>query len=232
METIGDIYMAFGKNFLCASMMYLPSTILEVVDETEKKLFRDYVDTIFIIERNGDNYFLDEDQKLCALHILPKKMLLDENIFLLLGYREEHSRAGFDYIFRKYMEQLEGYMYFTQWLLDNAGTYIKDLNKDARKGFELQHRTFMAHEKELKTQFPLEARKIKLPEQKTLSAKSAGQLVGMIGNTELKKIVRTIPEKLGSKTQKKDSMEKLRSELESKADTLILESVFNINPRE
>jgi hypothetical protein len=228
METIGDIYMAFGKNFLCASMMYLPGTILEVVDEPEKKLFKDYVDTIFIIECNGDNYFLDEDQKLCTLHILPKKMLLDENIFLLLRYREEHSKASFDYIFKKYMEQLEGYRYFTQWLFENASTYIKDMTTDSKNGFELQYKTFMTHETELKAQFPIESRKIKLPEIKTLNVKSADQLVGMIGDTELKKIVRTIPEKLGSKTRKKDHIKKLKAELKSNADKLILENIFHI----
>ena len=230
METIGDIYMAFGKNFLCASMMYLPSTILEVVDEPEKKLFKDYVDSIFIIERNGDNYFLNENQKLCTLKILPKKMLLDENIFLLLRYREEHSKAGFGYIFKKYKEQLEGYRYFTKWLFDNASTYIKDMTNDAKNGFELQYNTFMTHENELKAQFPVEVRKIKLPDLESIKAKSAAQLIGMIGDNDLRKFVKTIPEQLRSATQKKDHIKKLKAELKSNADKLILKNVFHKCP--
>lgn len=233
METIGDIYVAFGKNFLCASMMYLPSTILEVVDEPEKKLFEDYVDNIFIIERNGDNYFLDGNQKLCTIHVLSKKALLDENIFLLLRYREEHSGASFDYILKKYMEQLEGYSYFTQWLLDNASAYIKDMTKDAKNGFELQCNAFVAHEMELRAQFPMEAHKIKLPDLESIKAKSAAQLVGMIGDNDLRKFVNTIPEQLSSATRKKHHLEKLKAELKSNADKLILENIFHINqPKE
>ena len=196
--------MAFGKNFLCASMIYLPSSILEIVDGAERKIFHDYVDSIFIIERNGDNYFLDENNKFCSIHILQKKALLDENIFLLLSYREEHPKASFDYIFKKYKEQMEGYMYFSRWLFENASTYIKDLSKDAKQGFELQYTAFMAHGKELKAQFPMDVKEMKVPDMESIRIKTTDPIAGMMTNTDLRKFVETIPEQMKNANRKKD----------------------------
>jgi hypothetical protein len=228
METIEEIYYAFGKNFLFASVMFLPDSLTELVEEDIRENLKDITNVLFIVERNGENYFLDEKRKFCSVHVLSKKALLDDNVFILLKFREEHSEKRFTYVLQRYMEQLGGYKYFSKWLFENAEVYIEDISNDALNAFELQYDAFLKHYKEIKEHFPMEEEKMKSPDLVSSTEKSVAQLGGMIGNKDLNKLIQIIPKDLERPTKSKERTKQLKADIEASADRLILENVFNL----
>ena len=231
MESLEDIYMAFGSNFLRASMMFVPSSFVDLLEEDKRPVIKDLVDKVFIIKINSDNYFLDEDNNLCVIHILPKKILLDDNILLLIKYKQEFPNYSFEFILQKYIEQVEMYKYLSEWFSLNADRYIKNISNEIKQGFELQLETFLNHEKELKACFSIENSEIPTPHMESLKEESLKQFGGLIENEEIADLILEAQQPLDKKTKWKEYIQNLKEEITANADIFILEKVFKVKSR-
>lgn len=228
MDTIDDIYYAFGQNFIFASVLFLPDSLLQFVEGEVKENLRDMTNSIIIVERNGKNYLLDVEQNSCGIHVLFKKALLDDNILILLGFRENNPKKSFDYVLRKYLDQLGGYTYFSKWLFENARTHINNLTKDTMNALELQYNTFLEHADNMDQQFPMgDETKISVVLE-SANDKSAAQLGDLLRYNHLDHLLQVAPKKTEVMITAKERKASIRKEIESSADRLILESVFNV----
>lgn len=231
METIDDIYYAFGQNFLFASVLFLPDSLLRCVEGDVKESLRDMTNAIFIVERDGENYLLDGERNSCGIHILYKKALLDDNILILIRYRENNQKKSFEFVLQKYMEQLGGYTYFSKWLFENARTHIKNISNDAMNALELQYSTFLDHSDDMREQFPI-ADAINMSRHPNAEGEnSAVQLGDMLGNNTLDMLLQVAPKNREDRSTAKDRKSNIRADIASSADRLILENIFNVRPK-
>lgn len=86
---MGEIFQKLSLNLMMASIMYLPKKLVELMftdsDDPDASIFLESSNKIFVIEKNGHNYFLKDESP--YIEILSKRSLLDSNILLLLNLK-------------------------------------------------------------------------------------------------------------------------------------------------
>ena len=229
MKSLNEIYNVFSKNFLSATILYLPLNIVDLIEkDKDKETLKRYSNKIFLIELNGNNYFIDDEKQNCVIHIIKKKTLLDDNVYRLLTFKEEESVSTFNFIVEKYLEQLAGYIYISNWLYLNAPSDIKNLTKEAMTSLKIQYNTFKGHQGDVLSRFEINQKlpvEINFEDIRQDGIKKLGEL---IQDENLKKVIKSNPIITNKKESKKMHLEDLKRQTSKKADELILNKVFGL----
>ncbi|WP_282030775.1 hypothetical protein [Winogradskyella eximia] len=228
-DPIKDLYYTFGSNFLGASILYFPKNLFELISEENfsSDTWSKFTNKIFVFEENGNNYFIENE--LVSIKIIPKKNLLESNIFQLLKLREEFLPVTFSYILKKYKEHLNAYKIISQWLIDNVSENVVNLTNDQRTAFEIQNNAFLSHDIELKEifgSFTKDISKIKESEKNI----TIGETLNVVLESQHQNQFNAI----GNKNVKPTANRKIRriqiKELtNSYADELILKQIFDVD---
>ncbi|BAO76352.1 hypothetical protein [Winogradskyella sp. PG-2] len=144
--TISKFYNEILKNFISAAVLYMPKFVIDLIEEDqnfEKSLdLQQYSNRLFAFDVDGNPYFPEND----GLRIVSgKKVLLDENILILLQYKDHYLSFTFDFILKKYGEYLFVLLRFSQWLLENINQHLKASSSEYHKAFQLQYDFLKKH---------------------------------------------------------------------------------------
>jgi len=229
MNSMQNIYNAFTNNFLKGSILYLPKHVVNLIDK--KKIKEDLIDfsnRIFIIEIDGGNYFVDDENNSCVIHILKKRTLLEDNIYQLLTLKADESLDTFNYVLEKYLKQLAGYIYCSHWFCLNAESDIDNLTKEILNALELQHNNFKAHQEEIFKRFNKNKDlhvAINLEEIKQDGINTLGEL---INDKNLNKGIKYNSILITKRERKKACIKDLKVQTIKTVDVLILNNVFGL----
>lgn len=140
--TIDETFNNLKDNLYKPLIFYVPRSI---IPEDKKELFSAskfnlVFNKIAVIDKKGNILELKSNIKL--LQLLEKPILLDENIFLLLGEKEQLKPNPFNFLLEKYIEQLNFYVLISDWMDKNIAVDIPDLDSDIKSYFELQKKIF------------------------------------------------------------------------------------------
>lgn len=228
-DPIKDLYYTFGKNFLGASILYFPNNLLEICDELGFSLetWSKFTNQIFVFEENGNNYFIENE--VVSTKIIPKKILLENNVFQLLKLKEEFVPITFSYILKKYREQLNAYTDISQWLYDNVSSNVSNLTHDQRNAFEIQNQAFLAHEIELKEIFGNITKDISETKGLENNVKIDETLKVVLGSQHQSSFTVAGNEKVKPITNRKIRSIQIKELTNSYADELILKQIFDLD---
>lgn len=133
---------------------YIPSVIIpvEVFEQVGSEIperFLDELGFLDIQEGIGEFEIVEVNKRL-----LQKRKSLEQNIFQMLRKKKELDEYEFNYLLKKYSDQVEFYCAITDWL----STYLTDYDKEeigvSSIGiFEIQNHLYKSHFKELIEQF-------------------------------------------------------------------------------
>ena len=230
-EQMKDLYYTFGKNFLGASILYIPKSVLELSRELNfnTKSWTKFTNKILVFEENGNNYFIEDD--VVSITIFQKKNLLESNMLYLLKLKEEFLPITFAYILKKYKEQLIAYRGISQWLTDNVSIHIPNLTIDQKSAFKIQNDAFLAHQMEFMEIF---GELMNAMPQKVLSEKSdtIKETLHVVLESQQEAQFTSIGNKEAMpSTNRKIKMMNLKKLTKSYADELILKQIFNLDIR-
>ena len=229
MKSLNEIYNVFSKNFLSATILYLPLHIVELYKkEKDKAVLRPLSNKMFLIEFNLHNYFIDDKNQHCVIHIMNKNTLLDDNTYRLLTFKEEESVSTFNFILEKYLEQLEGYVFISNWFYLNASSDIENLTNEVMVALKLQYNYFKAHQEDVLRRFESHQKRPVEINFENLSQGSLKTLGELIKDRNLKKVIKSNPIIVNRKENKKVHLEKLKEQTSKNADELILAKVFGL----
>ncbi|MBL87495.1 MAG: hypothetical protein CMO82_12645 [Winogradskyella sp.] len=232
MESIGDFYDRIYKNFLCCSALYLPRFLAEEIERVQKSAndldVQQYADTVFVLDQKGHN-FVPEKHELPS-HVVGKKILLEDNLFLLLQKRDSYLPETFAYIFKKYCQQFAFYLWLVEWLDDNLKTHITDCDEDAERTFRDQRKIFSKHKEELWRMFRREMFKIGGLPMTRFELNGTNKAEPSKDLEEMKRIMipKTEIERKRTVKSRREKITELKDFTKGYADELILERVFNM----
>ena len=231
MNTMGEIFQKLSLNLMMASIMYLPKKLVELMftdsDDPDASIFLESSNKIFVIEKNGHNYFLKDESP--YIEILSKRSLLDSNILLLLNLKGDHTDLAFEFILENYRDQLYLFENASLWLKDNLKNNIESFSNNTFKSFELQHELYLNHIQEINHRFNNPLKRLN---ELALNIRNRNN-----GLTELKTILSPHKMKnivLGKKIDntahfdKKSFMKELKNTTKREAEQFLLQSVFNV----
>lgn len=227
-DSIKDLYYTFGKNFLDASIIYIPENILILIEKLDlsSKAWSKFTNKVFVFEENGNNYFVEDE--LVSVKIMQKKYLLENNIFHLLKLKEEFLPITFYYILKKYNEQLNAYIRISRWLSDNTVNLL-DLTDDQKTAFKIQNQAFMTHHIEMIDVF---GDFYKVISKKGLSRKSDNiqeTLKFVLESQPGISFTTIVNNETNPISNRKIKMSNVRELTKSYADELILKQIFNLD---
>lgn len=232
MESIGDFYERIYKNFLYCSALYLPCFLAEEIEKVQKSAkdldVQQYADTVFVLDRKGHN-FVPKNHELPS-HVAGKKILLEDNLFLLLQKKDSYLPETFAYIFKKYCQQFAFYLWLVEWLDDNLKTHIAEGDEDTERAFRDQRQMFSKHKEELWRMFRREMFKIDELPMTGFGLNETNKAEPPKDLEEIKRIMLPKTEKERTRTtkSKREKITELKEFTKGYADELILERVFNI----
>ncbi|WP_053977302.1 hypothetical protein [Mangrovimonas xylaniphaga] len=139
-----DFYLDLLKNLWIDFLFFIPndSILAEELLKIEALKEKDFFDKALLF----DNYAgpIELDSKRDSAKMMLKAGTLEKNFFQLLHKKGESEALEFDYVAKKYLEQLEAICYVTGWLNDNMTQYLDNLN-EATPLFRLQHTNYTEH---------------------------------------------------------------------------------------
>ncbi|WP_132704228.1 hypothetical protein [Winogradskyella wandonensis] len=225
MDLIDNLYISLIQNFFRATILYLPNTLVDVIeDESDKETLYPHTNKAFIIERNGNNYFLSPEQQSLS-HVSHKRIVLEDNMFKLLRYKDEATPSSFQFLLEKYLEQLKGCIYIFEWLYEHIDAYLVTSETDFKKTFELQVNILIEHLKSVKIRFGVQKED---KDVNTIAYEALEELEKIVTEKELSKAFSKTPAANSHRTSKKLYLKMLKQETMKKSEQSILESVFNV----
>lgn len=233
MNSISEFYKTIFKNFFCCSVVYLPSSLMREFEEVKESGnefdFLEHSDTVFIINRDGQNLLPEGGGAM--KHVTGKKLLLEENLFLLLRKREGCLPITFDYMFGKYCQQLLVYLWLAEWLEGNLQEHIKNLDKNTERSFAEQCKILTSHKSELEKHFRDQLARL---DPKTRIHFVPGTIPRPEAAKTIEQIKKAMPPNSVKETnkRKKDKLSELKEFTNGYAPELIFERVFNKNDQD
>ena len=213
---------ALLENLYKLFIFYVPESIVpeEKKESIEAKNLEPFLNAIIFVDGKGLDRGLDQNPNL--LELFGKNSRLDENMFLLLDEKERLTSAQFNFLIKKYSEQMNVFVYVSNWLNENLELYIAMVDDKIRAYFALQKMAFQNHKALLHQNFILNA----IPQPKPQ------KVIDQI-ETTLKALdqFKTIKEKkqptskLPTKKLKKESILITKEQ----AEDFLLRTVFNVN---
>lgn len=225
---LDEIYDSIGKNFFRALIVYLPKNVINLIaDKSKKEDLKKIANKVFVIEKSSHNYFIEKGQH-CVIHVLPKTVLLDDNIYKLIQYKEEHKEELFKFILEKYMEQLSVYLYVCKWMRDNVSDDIIELEGEVYEAFKLQYDIFNRHQEQVKKRFNVSSTEMISNNLSNIREEGFKTLSHQFKDVRLKTIFKGGLTANDLKIKRKLDLQDLKKKTGEIADALILGQVFGI----
>ena len=230
MEGMEDMYLGLGKNFLLASIIYLPESLLVELDDRETiDLLRPYANRPFIIAGNGSNYFVELDHRGAMSEVMKKKVLLVNNTFQLIKLRDELTEDLFGYVMDKYMEQLMGFSTIAEWMHLNAKSEMEGIGNDLLLCLEMQQQSFFEHLREVENRLLGKRMLAKMPSMESVVSERLAEVGSILGKNEPEREVTPDKTKPVIEQSRKDRLDVLKRETRDTVDSLVLKKVFGID---
>lgn len=228
-----EIVYELNKNLLLASMLYYPEKLFDT-DEvaaaittatSSLDLVKSYSNSVFIIEADGSNYFLEGKESYSK--IIQKKNLLENNIFMLLQLKKDIAEEAFDYMVGRYIERVMHLLVLANWFSDNAKKDMPSLKVEHLTSFRQQAKYLEDHLEELDRVVPIrnDSKKAAVNTAAATFKIAANEL---LEDKELKAIVEESVS-LNYKDIKKENINKLKKEAKEQAESILLKRIFNVD---
>ena len=235
MKSYEDIQLELLTSLFCASVYYLPLRLLEMSGEKTPVLIN-HANTLLVFDKNGQNYLLD--QQPVSVHVLPKSLLLDSNMYTLLELKETKPKSKIEFLINRYKIYVQGFVNIYNYYVEYVKRDISDVNKDQYNVFVQQLNITQHHLEEVKEQF-----------DKKVNSKSEVEPVFDTENQVLAETVKEVKrvlfpnfneasEKLDfklketkkskSQNERKQHIKGLNEQARNEAEFVLLTQVFNV----
>lgn len=140
-----DFHMDLIKNLYLDFVFYIPDSPLFLKALKKIDVFKDkqYFNRLLVIDYYKGPIFMEKARD--NSKTIFKSAILEQNIFNLLKKKTELESFEFDYISKKYEEQIESLSYIADWLANNLESYIKYSDDNTKGLFKLQQTNFSSH---------------------------------------------------------------------------------------
>ncbi len=148
-------YKALQRNLYKSLIFFIPESIVPVEkkESLEVKKLQPILNTVIVIDKEGRDRSLDQNPDL--LQLFGKTSQLDENMFLLLEEEERLTSNQFNFLIKKYSEQINVFVYVSNWLNENLELYIAKVDDKVKAYFVLQKTAFQNHKELLHQNYSL-----------------------------------------------------------------------------
>jgi hypothetical protein len=237
-DSLEKFFMKLYRNLFEELVFYIPGHLMpdELLIEHNLLELQKYFQMVIYMDKMKGPVLLEESDN--RPNMISKGTFLEKNIFILLKKRDKESKATFHFILEKYVKQIQGYCFVSQWMTDNIeATEVKGLNREVINTFNEQSKCYSIHLADLKRYFQ--------NDEFIVISEPNGAINTIEGYVpKLMRQLESMEEKLDKKTKLIDSFVKgvtsemarspkvalkkklLMSEIE--ADEFILKTVFNL----
>ena len=237
-DSLEKFFMKLYKNLFEELIFYIPGHLIpdELLIEHNLLELKKYFQMVFYMDKMKGPVLLEENS--VKPNMISKASFLEKNIFILLKKKDKESSATFHFILEKYVKQIQGYCFVSEWMVDNIeSTEVKGLNSEVINNFNEQSKCHRTHLADLKRYFQ---------NDEFIVMKESNEVINTIETyvPKLMEQLQGMEEKFDQKTKLIDSLvngvtsemarlpkvvlkkKLLMSEVE--ADEFILKNVFNL----
>ncbi|MFL1013207.1 hypothetical protein [Flavisericum labens] len=228
-----DYYLELVKNLWVDFVFYIPNSklfkhALEKIDLfKENKLYN----TVLVLDYHRGPIILRDNHDRSKTVL--KNAVLEQNIFNLLQQKAKLEPYEFDYVSKKYLEQIETLAYITNWLNNNLGNYITS-NNDTFGLFALQKNSYKAHHEVYLEHFcskKPEPTEVNLNLENLINShyKDLKQVISKENQSELYKVPKKVDSTTPTVPKNKDKPKKIPLISPEESENSILKAVFKID---
>ena len=138
--------------FLQNSIFYIPREIIfdGLLDNYEGEIEDSFFDNLSLLDIDkGISHFKNEDAVEVNGLLFEKRSILEKNIFTLLEKKDDFTPIVFQLIIEKYFDQLNFYLFITEWFTLNLKKYNEEkIHISIVGAFKLQHESLSTHLKD------------------------------------------------------------------------------------
>ena len=154
--TLDKTFQKLKENLYKPFIFYIPKSIVPKDNQhliVENENTQRFFDNIILIKQDGAGYEIKHHAPLFEL--LQKESILDDNIFILLSEKSTQEVQQFDYLLKKYTQELTNSVWISDWLNKNLIETFKTekVEEEVQASFELQHQSLLNHQQEFNKQF-------------------------------------------------------------------------------
>ena len=156
--SINTLYNDLTINLYRPFIFYVLDSI---IPEEKKEVFNfsENLNKIFnkvlVLDNNLEILYLSSEPNNLN-HLLNKISVLDENMFLLLEKKETLKEFQFDFLLKKYVVNLNYYVYISKWMENNKNSELLDIDDSIKNFFTLQYNAILNHKKAVQSSFNLD----------------------------------------------------------------------------
>jgi len=229
MDSYEDIHNYLAKNLFLASVCYIPRHVLNTifVENERENILYDYSNKVFVLESNGNNYFIDKDTPIGS-HILLKKTVLDRNLLKLMEIEDQKTIKIFQFISNDYMEKINGLYTIANYYTENLNSDIKYSGKHIKRAFEIQLECIEKHVTDLNEKLNLKPLSSD-PNPMSLVENGMDFIKEVTDEDNNKDLFQKQYDLMLQKRDKKSNIHQLKSNTLLLSEDLILESIFNVD---
>jgi len=241
--TLDKTFQKLKENLYKPFIFYIPNRIVPEDNQyliAKNENLQKFFDNIILIKQDGAGYEIKHHSSL--FEILQKESILDDNIFILLSEKAKQEVQQFDYLLKKYAEELTNFVWISDWLHKNLiETFNSEkVEEEVQTSFELQHQYLLNHQQEFNKQFYSIKKETIKQESKPVDIKPflenkfkelSEHLITVIGNPiEEDQLLEQVKQEEQLKPKKeKLSLKQRRAKIETDldAEAFLLTTVFN-----
>ena len=215
---LDNIHSQLVFNMASPIMFFVPETLItkELEERYEPELLELFFNKILVIENDGSVNSLSKTTKIT--NVTSKNTQLDKNLFQLLELKETLKTYQFDFLIKKYYDQVNFFVLISEWLSENLETHFKELDPSISAYFSIQEIAFQMHFETLQTTFGMDL--LPNPKQTEILEKIESMVPPL---SAFKKAANEVPE-----SEEKPKTEKKVLITNEEADRFLLETVFNV----
>ena len=240
--TLDKIFQKLKENLYKPFIFYIPKNIvpednqyLIAKNENSQRIF----DNIILIKQDGAGYEIKYHSPLFEL--IQKESILEDNIFMLFSEKAKQEVEQFDYLLKKYTQELTNFIWISDWLFKNLKKTFNSVNveDEVLTSFELQQKYLLNHLQVFNKQFYSAKRKTIKQESKPDDIKLflenrfkelSDHLIAEVGTSEGDQLLEQVKQNEQVKPKKvKLSLKQRRAKIliDIDAEEFLLASVFN-----
>ncbi|RSK39966.1 hypothetical protein [Mangrovimonas spongiae] len=238
-DSLEDIIKGAFINMTKAFIFYVPERLITLLKLTDNEEVQKMINKVYVIDSEG--YFVDPNEKATMIS-MQKRTILNEAIFNLYALKDKYTKEQFDYIVEKYSDQVDAFLFLTEWMNTHVAQEVENLTKDQQSAFEWQYQTHQKHKDEFAAKFQVQtalAKHLDVTSEKTKAViKNFKSLVPNLNQPKTPQTTvpkpqtassTTPPPKQGNKRiEKKQRLEQLKATTKDTAENFLLETVFNL----
>lgn len=240
--TLDKIFQKLKENLYKPFIFYIPKNIVPEDNQyliAKNENFQRIFDNIILIKQDGAGYEIKYHSPLFEL--IQKESILEDNIFMLFSEKAKQEVEQFDYLLKKYTQELTNFIWISDWLFKNLKKAFNSVNveDEVLTSFELQQKYLLNHLQVFNKQFYSAKRKTIKQESKPDDIKLflenrfkelSDHLIAEVGTSDGDQLLEQIKQNEQVKPKKvKLSLKQRRAKIliDIEAEEFLLTSVFN-----